>query len=390
MNGLFRIALASCCLGLLSNPLGSCKEAVQPILSLDLRTLGYLRPTAERDFRAYDFLRDSVAFLDDGILAVSFYYKNDRPGLSRRDGTPGSEVVFHSVLLDPITGSVRGQRTWGNAGNWNALLPLENGSFLIQDDVWLKIYSGEVKEIASKRLEVLGDLLPRFSVSPSGHSLYEFQDLYDVHRGWLTRIDLLDQTTLLTKQFKVTPGHQYETVSDNQVVYLPTALKGALHLFVYRIDDSPPVKRPELFDQNSSTAKLLSKSGCESATFINNAVLVISGGCPSLMLIRSGEEVAEIDSPEYRIGREIRPSSDGQRFAFSRTRMKERPSRITYAELCVYDLAARRIVFTTAVSPLPQHKFAFAISPDGSLLALQTDGLLRVWRLGAGGAALAR
>ncbi len=381
MNGLFRIVLASCWLGLLSNPIGSCKEAVQPILSLDLHTFGYLRPIAARDFRAYDFLRDSVAFLDDGTLAISFYCKNYSPGLSRRDGTPGSEVVFHSVLLDPTNGSVRGQRTWGNAGNWNALLPLENGNFLIQDNEWVKIYSGELKEIASKKLEVPGDLLPRFSASPSGHSLYEFQDWYDAHRGWLTRIDLLDPATLLTKQSKVTPGHQYETVSDNQVVYLPTAFKGALHLFVFRTDNSAPAKRPELFDQSSSTAKPLAKSGCESATFINNAVLVISGDCPSLMLIRSGEEVAEINSPDYRIGGQIRPSSDGERFAFSRTRMKERPSRITYLELCVYDLAARRIIFTTAVFPLPQHKFAFAISPDGSLLALQIDGLLRVWRL---------
>jgi hypothetical protein len=381
MKGLFRIVLASCWLGLLSNPIGSCKEAVQPILSLDLRTFGYLRPIAARDFLAYDFLQDSVAFLDEGTLAVSFYCKNDHPGLSRRDGTPGSEVVFHSVLLDPTTGAVRGQRTWGNAGNWNALLPLENGSFLIQDNEWVKIYSGELKEIASRKLEVPGDLLPRFSASPSGHSLYEFQDWYDTQRGWLTRIDLLDPATLLKKQSKVTPGHQYETVSDNQVVYLPTAFKGALHLFVFRTDDSGPVKRPELFDQSSSTAKLLAKSGCESATFINNAVLVISGDCASLMLIRSGEEVAEINSPEYRIGGQIRPSSDGERFAFSRTRMKERPSRITYFELCVYDLAARRVIFTTAVFPLPQHKFAFAVSPDGSLLALQIDGLLRVWRL---------
>jgi len=381
MKRSFRIALISCCLVLLWNPLGSCNEGAQPILSLDLRTLGYLRPVAARDFRAYTFLQDSVAFLDDGILAVSFYRQNDHPGLSRRDGTPGSEVVFHSVLLDPLTGSVRGQRTWGNAGNWNALLPLENGSFLIQDDKWVKTYSRELKEIGSKKLGVPGDLLPRFSVSPSGHSLYEFQDWYDAKRGWITRIDVLDPATLLTKQSKLTPGHKHETVSDNQVVYLPTAFKGALRLFVYSIDDSSPAKSPDLFDQSNSTAKALAKSGCQSATFIDNAVLAITGDCPSVMLIRSGEEFAEIYSPEYRVGGEIRPSSGGQRFAFSRARMKEPPSRITYLELCVYDLAKRRVVFTTTVIPLPQHKFTFAISPDGSLLALQTDGLLRVWRL---------
>jgi len=42
----------------------------------------------------------------------------------------------------------------------------------------------------------------------------------------------------------------------------------------------------------------------------------------------------------------------------------------------VYDLADKRIIFSLPISPLPQHKLAFALSPDGSLLAAQTDGFL--------------
>jgi hypothetical protein len=108
--GLFKVVLVSSCLVLLWNPSACCDDGAQLILSLDLRTFGYRRPVAEREFRAYAFLQDSVVFLNEEILAVSFYRKNDHPGLPRRDGTPGSEVVFHSVLLDPATGSVRAQR----------------------------------------------------------------------------------------------------------------------------------------------------------------------------------------------------------------------------------------------------------------------------------------
>jgi hypothetical protein len=50
-------------------------------------------------------------------------------------------------------------------------------------------------------------------------------------------------------------------------------------------------------------------------------------------------------------------------------------------ELCVYDLAEQKIVFGEVASPPPQHKLGFAVSPDGSLFAMQVDGLLRVWRL---------
>ena len=146
----------------LGNPLDSRDKTHRPFVSIDLPTLGYVTPTAERDVRAYSFLKYSVAFLDDGTLAVSFLKKNDHPGLSRRDGTPGSGFVFHTVLIDPLSGRVGGQHTWGNAGYWNSLLPLENGSFFIQSNESLTIYSKEVRQIVRKKLEVPGDLLPRY------------------------------------------------------------------------------------------------------------------------------------------------------------------------------------------------------------------------------------
>jgi hypothetical protein len=381
MKGLFKVVLVSCCLVLLWNPSGSCNEGAQLILSLDLRTFGYRLPVAERDFRAYAFLQDSVVFLDDRLLAVSFLSKNDHSGLSRRDGTPGSEVVFQSIFLDPVAGVVSGQRTWGNEGNWNTLHALENGSFLVQDNEWVRIYSRELRELASKKLEIPGDLLPRFSVSPSGHSVYEFQDAYDAKRGWLTRIDLIDPSTLLTKRSKLTPGHQFETVSDTRVVYLPTAFNGALRLFVYGVNDSAPTKGPQLFKKNTWPRRVVAESGCNSAAFINDDVLAITGGCPTLILARSGDEFSQINFPGYLTGGELQSSRGGRRFAFFRTRGKEKPPGITYLELCVYDLAEHRIVFSTVASPPPQHKLGFAVSPDGSLFALQVDGLLRVWRL---------
>jgi hypothetical protein len=62
--------------------------------------LGYITPTAERDVRAYDFLKYSVAFLDDGTLAV---FAQDVPqatstsGASRRDSS-WAGVISYGVL----------------------------------------------------------------------------------------------------------------------------------------------------------------------------------------------------------------------------------------------------------------------------------------------------
>jgi hypothetical protein len=364
------------------NPLNSDDESPTLARSIDLRTLGYVIPTDERDVRAYEFMTNPVTFLDDGTLAVSFFGKNDHPGLSRRDGTPGGRFLFHSVLLNPVTGDVVGQRTWGNAGYWNSLLPLQNGNFFVQSNEWLMIYSKELREITRRKVEVPGDLLPRYSVSPSGRSLYEFMDAYDVQRGWLTTINLLDTITLEPKQSKLTPGHADETVSDRQVVYSLANPGNELVLFAYNIDGSSPPWGPMLLKKRDKLAGLLSRSDCKSETFIDNKVLAVTGDCPLLLLIESGKKMALLHSRQgYRFGGDVQPSRHSRRFAFVRSQNRGKSSAVGEIEVSVYDLDGQTEIFVARVAPVPAFKFAFALSPDGSLLAVQTDSLLRVWRL---------
>ena len=381
MRSLTRILLLSSVISFPIVSLFSADDRV-PILSLDLRALGYLPPVAQRDLRYYNFLRGAVTFLDDQTLAVSFFKKNEHPGLSRRDGTPGSAVVFHTVFLDPPTGRVRDQRTWGNAANAAALQAFHDGSFFVQDGEWVRLYSNQLQETLKKNMDVQGDIPPRFTVSSSGRALYEFQEAYDAKRGWLTRIDVLDPASLVSRQFKVTPGHRDDTVSDTQVVYsLAAAVEVPLRPFIYKADDSAPAKSPQLFEPTSDLAKDIAESRCKSATFVSNSVLAVTGDCAHLMLIAAGRKIADLYAPEDRFGGEIQPSRDGRRFAFARAKANDPPTHARTMELCVYDLVDKKIIFSLPISPLPQHKLAFALSPEGTLLASQTDGLLYVWHL---------
>src|SRR5260370_24400576 len=102
MRWFTRILLLSRTLAFSMVSLLSADERV-PFQSTDLRPFGYLPPVGERDIRYYNFLRGAVTFLDNQTLAVSFFKKNGHPGLSRRDGTPGSEAVFPTVFLDTST-----------------------------------------------------------------------------------------------------------------------------------------------------------------------------------------------------------------------------------------------------------------------------------------------
>jgi hypothetical protein len=381
MGRLSRIFLLASALSFSIVSLFSADDRV-PILSIDLRPLGYRPPVTERDFRYYSFLRGAITFLDEQTLAVSFFKNNEHPGLSRRDGTPGSELVFHTVFLDPSTGRLRDQRTWGNAANSATLQAFYDGSFFIQDGEWVRLYSKELQESLKKNMDVPGDIPPRFVVSPSGRAVYEFQEAYDPKHAWLTRIDVLDPHSLISKQFQVTPGHRDDTVSDTQVVYsLAAAAEAPLRLFVYRTDDSAPVKSPRLFGQTSRSAIDIAESRCNSAAFVSNSVLAVTGDCPRLILTEADEKIADLYAPEYRFGGEIQASRDGRRFAFARVKAKDSAAHLRNVELCVYDLTDKRIIFSLPIFPLPQHKLAFGLSPDGSLLGAQTDGLLRVWHL---------
>jgi hypothetical protein len=349
---------------------------------MDLRSLGYLTPVAERDIRSLGFLDASVAFLDDETLAVSFLVANEHPGPSKRDAPMGSPVLFHTALLNALNGQLYKQRSWGNAGNWQVFLPLRNSRFFVQDGDQIAVYSKDLEEITTARIHLTGDLYPRFAVSPSGETLFSFSDSYDRKNGWLTRIDIIDAGHLTSKPWTFTVGHRFETVSDARVIFaLALQPSAPLHLFVQRIDQPAPSETRELFAPQQDTAKAIAGSGCDSATFVSDSVLAISGNCAHLFLVRAGEITQEISAPAYRFGSDFRASRRGNRFAFSRSQSISNTDRIFNLEVCVYDIERKRIIFTVPVNPLPQHKLGFALSPDGSLVALQSDNLLRVWSL---------
>ena len=383
MSLLRRIVVFLSLQSLLAVPLVFTSEIARRLFSLDLLSVGYFPPEAERDLRALDFLNASVAFLDGETLAVSFLILNEHPGMSRRDAPMGSMVLFHTVFLDPLSGHVYQRRSWGNAGKWMAFLPLDNSNFFIQDADHIAIYSKDLHELVAVTVRVPGDLFPRFAVSSSGHALFAFSDSYDVTNSWLTRVDYLDPADLTSKQLTVTAGHKFETVSDSQVVYSLAMVPEPLRLLVHNTGSSSRSKTHDLFDPNLITAKTIARSQCSTATFISNSILAVSGGCGSLLLTHKGEIFQEINAPEFQFGSEIRPSRDGTRFAFTRSKARSHSEKISNLELCVYDISHHKIIFTSPISPLPQHKLGFALSPDGTLLAVQSDNLLRVWSLSA-------
>ena len=368
--------------GLSFRSASSQSQSIAPKVKVDLRLGGYATPTVERDIRAFGFLHNAVAFLDENTLATSFFVKNDHPDFSRRDGSPSGPVLFHTAFLDTRDGSVSAQRTWSNVGYWNAFLPLEDGRFFVQANDWISLYSRDLQLMAKRRLAYPGDLLPRFAVSPSGHALYGFQDWRPSHtQAWVTKIALLDPATLVLKQAQTTPLHSDEAVSDRQVVYRVNPERLVLESYSPE-SISGTVKMPS---RDSEIGKLLLDSHCTSMTFVSNSVLAIGGDCPHLILLGTGGAfsdgfMADVHFKNRTVGGDLHSSRDGSRLVFILYGADDRAKRRAF-EVDVYDIAERKVIFRSEVSPTPRLKVETALSPDGDELAVVSDDIVQIWKL---------
>jgi hypothetical protein len=131
-----------------------------------------------------------------------------------------------------------------------------------------------------------------------------------------------------------------------------------------------------LLKPDTFTAKAAAKSHCQSATLIEGETMAVTGDCSKVLLLKGDDEYDEIEFLDARIGGEVRASRDGRKIAFVRYPKKDSPRKISRIELCVYDLRTKKLEMVEDVSPLPRWKFA--LSPDGSTIAVVSDDALQI------------
>ncbi len=356
-------------------------ENPKSVLTLDLSKYGYAAPESYRYKLALDFLSTSVAFVGDDRLTISFFVQNPHPGLSTRTGRAGGHLLFHSLLVD-LSGRLLAQRSWGNADYWNSLLPLSNGNFVVQVTDLLVLYSSSWQKILERKLDYVGDQLPRFAISPSGSKLYRFQDLWDVKkRTWITRNDLLDTGTLEPIASALTVGHTGETVSDQEVVF-----NSSPETLPPRFSVWSPLQLNQavsLVPRHSAAEDLIEELKCRTATLLSDSLVALTGNCSAILLIPvagSGPTLPlQINFSGYVVADNLAVSADGTRFAVILAQSDHKSHRIATMGVAVYDLPERRIVFRANVAPVPQRKIAIGLSKHGDLVAVQNDHRLEIW-----------
>jgi len=233
------------------------------------------------------FGRVQLAYLSNDRLAISFPTRNRKPELSSRLSRRNGTYLFKTVFVDPHSGVVAAQHEWGDYHGSNELLSVANGRFVVIDEDAIQLYGHDVELIAVHPLEKVKKI-PHFKVfvSPSGHRVYVFQP----GEPGTDNVIVLDTGRLNLVAKLTVPSGLIPSVNEDGIVYKASGT------------ESQFVKL--LLSGKKSIISLPGSVSCGNVpTFISESRLVISGGCPSLVLINAnGEMIKKINIDRRTLG----------------------------------------------------------------------------------------
>jgi len=312
----------------------------------------------------------SVTFLDDERIVISEEVPTG--ALSKRDSAPESAFVLKVQLLNAITG----------AGAASLSLPTRRaqssaqavaGGLLIRAGSKLRLYSAEMKQVSEIPLpQDSGD--DKWAVMVSNSQQTVVLRHYDsTHNQFI----LLDEATWQVKR-----------KWDNPPAWRPIELPySASDEALARIDsEQKTILYSKFGDSDWRAIRAPSRIGCSGTTpaWINTVSLV-NIGCDLAVISVGGEVLMRFAPPKnWTFQDRVAISQSGRYLATRQDTGKgggffDRDVIWTGSRIVVYDLSAKSLVLSVSVVPRPRDTYDFALSPDGSKLAVLNDGTLSVY-----------
>ena len=339
--------------------------------------------------------RAGVAFLDDEQLIV---YAVEPTGLfsSRQSPEISSAFRLRVSLLDAKSGKQVMTKDWGTRPHDSAV-QITSGGVLVKTGAIVKLYSTDFAQ--SRELPFALDPNGSYftSVSASGKTIAISHYLKRGH-NWISHIDVLDANTLKIRaswdqdpplfhlsmsdeRFATTGiGNGIVSLTDfgstghSKVVSLVAALKqgcAASGIGPKMVSDESIVFR------DCKEVLLLNASGVSSALEAfdgNGSASAASAQCGIYMpasdrtAVASGAPLVAVSLPAIKVKKHL---------------LTEPNVCLTGLQVAVYDLSRKRRVLTANIDPLPKNDFDFALSPDGSKLAVVNDHRVSLYSVAA-------
>lgn len=367
--GMALLALSSA--GPFFMPVSAEVSVDQPVWTADLGASG--DEHIETKMLGNPFDRQSGLFFSDtGAVVGYFTTRAPMPGLSTRD-QPG-QFALRAVFMDGRTGATLAVNDWPARISGTTLLPVVGGDLIVQSDGKVQLFSRDLKLAKSVTLPEKQKYEDRYiKISPGRTVVWLVRDKFEA-KGSGSTIERFDAQSLmqLSSREGEVMGRTF-SVADVSIVRtypqigtrIELSQDGTIWQTILKPIDTWCVGDP---------------------MFVSNTQL-IAAGCSHVVLVTTTGEVLLDDKYDKAWHIETSPvaSRDGRFAAVSVMKTKggafDTAVRRSDTRIVVYDLLRKRRIWELPVSPLPHFVYRFALSPDGSLLAVMLDSVVKVYKI---------
>lgn len=332
-------------------PISSCQlvppgshSTEKPLWTTDLRDATYGWDTSHTP--AFFQATRQIAFGTDAELVVA------------KDSGPFAKPnEVRGFVLDAKNGSILREVHW-TSGSWPFLFATFTGKYAVVTQAGMAVYSQGLQNILATGSHVAD------KASPDGHFLSATETI----PGHGTTI-FIDADTLKANGTEFRDVYVW-SIADNRIASSASRNASGIVL-VTDVRKQPARYETDCRDirPNFITSDLLAVLGCKRVDVVS-----LTGG-------KVFSSTSEGDEAFFATA-----SRDGSRFAVMQTfLMAGDPPRLSKERVTVFDVARRRPVFVTDISDLwgstPGESSGVALSPDGSTLAVNSAGVVRLFAL---------
>jgi hypothetical protein len=395
-----RIALALCALAFATTSFSQQPKiklvhatSDHSLWRVNLKSQGYPANSDELQRRRGFGNFDTISFIGDNVLAATFITREKIPALQRRDDPNHVRPYrLHALFLDALTGKTLHTIEWPiddpNAG----VFPRHDGGFLLVTSEKIASYSADwadLKEIQFSGLHSMTATLSGIAESPNAK--YVVIQFLTGNSSVCSRIS--------TDTLNAVPANcgvlEVFTVSDYKIVE-PEKLPGE--------NEERENIPSHAYAQRSSAARA-GETICNPCAgipqFINDDAMAVYS--PEKISVLDGEGKVTFTQnfiPRERwideLGRPVRASANGQRFAIVTNRSpfarNARSGAIHIStgdipaemplDIEVFDLSAAQWIYTLRINDENLHQiWGLALSPNAKKLAIDSGGTIQIYTL---------
>jgi len=354
-----------------------------PIWSVDLRSIGFTGFAPKQETWGLHLRPNPLCFIDSKALIATFITREDVTTLARRD-QPGeaSPLRLHAIFLNAGAGKVQATKEWPITRSRGGVVATGDGRFAVLTPAMIAAYSPSLELVKDFRLSSQQQShLWNFHVSPSGKSILVEYHYPEAAYQWLNSDSLQPQDALWSESMPV-----LSVSDDNEIAsFRDTYAKAErINIFEALIQPRNGAERTVCRTFAGQVAS------CGDPEFVSNDVLalVMPHGF-NLVSKTGGDALLKVSFRDDEwLGRPLYPSADGKRLAVTVWEHKggsvffDISSHSVLKRIVVYDLHNRQVVCTLdAKQQKIKDVSGVALSPDGSLVAVLTDGIVKVYQV---------